>query len=635
MCGIAGIFGHFPEEPGSRALRSMVHALRHRGPDGVDIMTVAAPGERRLFLGHARLSILDLSDRAAQPMAGAATGSWLIYNGELYNFAELRAELEARGHHFRSTGDTEVLLKALVEWGPEAMRRLRGIYAFAYWEGRTKRLILGRDPFGIKPLLMARTPGGILFASEIRALGASGLLDLHLNPMAIRAYLAFGCVIEPATIFQEVVSLPPGHIVVVEGERVEPPRAIVTLGDLWQRPAPRRRPRRDVVNDVRAELQRSVGEQLVSDVPVGIFLSGGIDSSIVAALADRTGVARDLRYLTVCFPEQEFSELGYARQVARSLSGRHETVSLEAHQVAELLPRALAGMDQPSVDGINTYVVSSVAAERGIKVVLSGLGGDEIFGGYTTFWKAPLLARFPALLRAAARLLPARLFRNENERRKLLQAGECFDLRDAYLLQRSIRWDAGLGADPVLESLPDSSLATPETWELMTTSHRASSFSRVSFFESVFYMRNQLLRDSDIMSSANSIELRVPFLDMKVMELAWSVPGDEHLSRFGGGKMILKEVLNGLIPNLPLGRRKMGFVFPWQRWLRDSNKFTMIADVLHSPALYEQTGIDPAQGRLTWKAFMDRDPRVSWMHVWSLFVLLDWKRRNAERRLAA
>lgn len=614
---------------GVASVGKMVRALHHRGPDGDGVQCVSQDQGWNLVLGHARLAILDLTDRAAQPMRDAATGSWLIYNGEIYNFVALRTELEAHGHRFVSSGDTEVLLKAFIQWGPSAMHRLRGMYAFAFWDGREKCLKLGRDPFGIKPLLVARVGAGIVFASEIRALGAGGMLDLHLNPTAVRSYLAFGSVIEPVSIFQEVTSIPPGHVVTVQvGGLVSLPVPILILGDVLAkhgRPAPVSRSM--ATEQIRAELKRSVSEHLVSDVPVGIFLSGGIDSSVIAALADQTGVARDMRYLTVCFAEQEFSELGYAQQVARQLSGRHETVPLDAAQMTSMLPRALASMDQPTVDGINTFIVSNVAARQGIKVVLSGLGGDELFGGYTSFWKAPLLSRIPWLLKWGATALPRRFFRSESERLKLLYASQGRDAADAYLLQRSLRWDSPMSGIESFGSLRDVAREMPEDWARPAAARTLSDYSRISFLESSFYMRNQLLRDSDTMSAANSIELRVPFLDLGVLESAWSIPGSQHVSPWGGGKQLLKAVLNDAIPGLPLGRRKMGFVLPWQRWLRDPEVFGMLADTMHTPSLYAGLGVTPDEGRRILAAFSDKLPQGNWLHVWSLFVLLDWKRR--------
>lgn len=629
MCGIAGILGPQPRAEGIAAVGRMVQAMRHRGPDGQAVECVAAPGGRNLFLGHARLSILDLTENSAQPMLDEETGSQLVFNGEIYNYAALRRELEASGHRFRSSGDTEVLLRVLLEWGLEGLRRLRGMYAFAFWDGRNRRLVLARDPLGIKPLLLARSGDSVLFASELRSLSASGVMRFTLSPMGIRSYLAFGSVIEPATICQEAVSVPPGHVVLTDaGGRLAPPRRIVGPEDILARHiSPDRIPFRSAVDAVRSRLEKSVREHMVSDVPLGIFLSGGIDSSVIAALADRMGIGRDVRYMTVCFPEQEFSELGYAQQVARGLSGTHQTVRLDAERMLDLLPKALSAMDQPTVDGINTYILSNVAASEGIKVVVSGLGGDEIFGGYTTFWKAPLLGRHSKIFSGMARVLPSRLFGSESERLKLVQAAQSFDVRDAYLLQRSVRWNPQTSRIAMLGTLPDNSLVTPEAWELMCTDHRLGDHNRISYLESVFYLRNQLLRDGDIFSSANSVELRVPYLDLDLVDLSWDLPGSHHRSALRGGKRILKRILEDLLPGLPVGRRKMGFVFPWERWLREPKIFEMVADTVHTHGAYEGLGVEPQEGRQILAAFIERDPLITWAHIWSLFVLLDWSIR--------
>jgi asparagine synthase (glutamine-hydrolysing) len=562
-------------------------------------------------------------------MPDPATGSWLAFNGEIYNYADLRRELEALGHRFRSTGDTEVLLKSLIEWGPEAMKRLRGMYAFAFWDGRGRRLVLGRDPQGIKPLLLMRSGDSILFASELRALSASGLAELTLSRMGVRSYLTFGTVIEPASIVEEVVALPPGHAVIADAQgHLAPPRRILGLEDLLPRSLRRERVSyRHAIASIEGALERSVREQLASDVPVGVFLSGGIDSSILATLADRAASGREVNFLTVCFSEVEFSELGYASQVARGLGGRHRVIPLDVGQMRDLLPKALSAVDRPTVDGINTFVISHVAAGQGLKVLLSGLGGDEVFGGYTTFWKAPVLWRHRALLSRLASVLPTRVFGSESERQKVVLSAQGFDLRDAYVLQRAIRWSPESSRIAMLGTLPDNAMIPPETWELMTTNHRHDDYHRISYLESVFYMRNQLLRDADIFSSANAVELRGPFLDLDLIGKAWSFPGSHHRSMTGGGKRILKDILARMHPGLPLRRRKMGFVFPWQHWLRDPKIHEMLADTMHSPDAYAGLGVEPAEGREILRSFMACDSLTSWSQVWSLFVLLHWNGR--------
>ena len=260
-------------------------------------------------------------------------------------------------------------------------------------------------------------------------------------------------------------------------------------------------------------------------------------------------------------------------------------------------------------------------------MLLSGLGGDEIFGGYTTFWKTPLLWRHKILLSRLASVLPLTLFGSRSERQKLIDGKEVFDLRDAYLLQRSIRWSPQTSGIATLGRLPDNSLVTPESWELMSTDHHQGMHNRISYLETVFYMRNQLLRDSDIFSSANSVELRVPYLDLDLIDLAWGLPESYQRSAQWGGKRILKRILEELQPGLPLRRRKIGFVFPWERWLRESKMFEMVADTLHTTTAYQGLGVEPEEGRTLLTAFAAKDPMITWSHVWSLFVLLDWNAR--------
>jgi asparagine synthase (glutamine-hydrolysing) len=637
MCGIAGFFGLRSPAVSEEIVRGMIGAMHHRGPDGNGVVTAFATEGRCLALGHARLSILDLTDNSRQPMSDSATDSWLVFNGEIYNFAALRGDLEALGYRFHSTGDTEVLLRALIHWGVDALRRIRGMFAIAFWDGRHKSLMLARDPFGIKPLLMGRRDDALLFASELRGLHAGGVLGMKLNPMGVKSALAFGAVIEPATIVEDAIAIPPGHVVFVSSDgRIKPPGRFMGLRDLFDRVSVRRDlTYSDAVRAVEEQLRRSVREQLVSDVPIGVFLSGGIDSSIVAGFAGESVAAKDITYITVSFPEPEFSEIEYAQEIAKRLPGRHEVVQVEAERMLSLLPQALAAVDQPTVDGINTFIISKVAYELGIKVVLSGLGGDELFSGYTTFWKAPILAGYPKVLSLLARLAPAFSFGSESERNKIIRATDCFDIRDTYLLQRSIRWSPESAMIALLQSLPDNALVTPEAWELMSTGANEDSYKRVSYLESVFYMRNQLLRDSDIFSSANSVELRVPFLDVDLLRLAWSLPPSYHRSATEGGKRILKDILRTRYPGLAVHRRKMGFVFPWQRWLRTPPFFQMIADTLNSVRLYHGLGVEPDEGRRILNGFANGNPLVTWSQVWSLFVLLQWSERFQRQPTAA
>ena len=497
MCGIMGFLSDGRPEQTRAAVRDMMTASRHRGPDADGSVEIPLP-TKSLVLGHTRLSIIDLSDGSRQPMHDAETGSWLVFNGEIYNFRELRAELETLGVRFVTSGDSEVLLKGMVQWGEQALQKLEGMFAFGFWDGRSRNLLLARDGMGMKPLYYHSGPTGFAFASEVKVLERAQICPLTVDHGAVDSFLAYGAVIGPNTIFKEIRELEPGHLLRVSA------RGEVTESEYWSlrgclaaNEPTEIRDFEHAVSHIRERLESAVNAHLVSDVPVGVFLSGGVDSSLLALLASRYAKS-PITLLTVAFPEQEFSELPYARQIARGLPHHHEVVTLTPEQLRELLPAALGAMDQPTVDGINTFVISRVGAALGLKVLLTGIGGDELFGGYTTFTKVPWLLRYGAGLRPAARVLAKLRTKNPIQWQKVADAGPLRNLAEAYLLQRSIRWrqeDSGARSRRVQESVESL----------------GNNFQKLAALELQFYARNQLLRDADVFSMANSVELRVPF----------------------------------------------------------------------------------------------------------------------------
>jgi asparagine synthase (glutamine-hydrolysing) len=621
MCGIMGLLSDGRPEKTRAAVRNMMAASRHRGPDGSGSIEIPLGGaaSNTLVLGHTRLSIIDLSDDSEQPMQDAETGSWLVFNGEIYNFRQLRAELESLGAKFGTSGDSEVLLKALLQWGERALQKLEGMFAFAFWDGRNRRLLLARDRVGMKPLYyfsnyQAGSAGcAFAFASEVKVLERAQTCSLTFDPAAVDSFLAYGAVIGPKTIFKEIRELEPGHLLSVSerGEVVEFEYWSLS-GSLTEAEPLDIRNFDHAVSVIKERLEHAVNAYLVSDVPVGVFLSGGVDSSLLALLASRHAQS-PITLLTVAFAEQEFSELTYARQIARNLPHHHEVVTLTGEQLRELLPFALNAMDQPTVDGINTFVISRVGASLGLKVLLTGIGGDEIFGGYTTFSNVPRLLKYGAGLRPVARLL-SKLVKNPIPWHKVAGAGELRNLAEAYLLQRSVRWR---GADKS---------ARPTRALQESIGALANDFQKVAALELEFYARNQLLRDADVFSMANSVELRVPFLDTKLMQAALAIPPQYHFEG-GKGKRITKRILSELAGDEISQRRKMGFTFPWQQWLGRELK-EMVESTLRDKQLYDPVSLDPAYGGRLLDGLERGDRSQSWTEVWSLFVLLNWHSRT-------
>ena len=612
MCGIMGFLSDGRPEQTRASVRNMMAVSRHRGPDASGSVEIPLAASS-LVLGHTRLSIIDLSDGSRQPMQDAESGSWLAFNGEIYNFRQLREELETLGMKFVTSGDSEVLLKALVQWGEQALQKLEGMFAFAFWDSRSGHLLLVRDGMGMKPLYYQLGPRGFAFASEVKVLERAQICPLTVDHDAVDAFLAYGAVIGPNTIFKEIRELEPGHLLRVSA------RGEVTESEYWSlsgclganEPAEIRN-FDDAVSHIRERLEYAVNSHLVSDVPVGVFLSGGVDSSLLALLASRYAKS-PITLLTVAFPEQEFSELPYARQIARGLQHHHEVVTLTPEQLRELLPLALGAMDQPTVDGINTFVISRVGALLGLKVLLTGIGGDELFGGYTTFTKVPWLLRYGVGLRPAARVLAKLRTNNPIQWQKVADAGPLRNLAEAYLLQRSIRWRQ--------ENSEARSRRAQESVDSL-----ANNFQKLASLELQFYARNQLLRDADVFSMANSVELRVPFLDTRLIEAALAISPGYHFEG-GRGKRITRRILRELVGEQIPQRRKMGFTFPWQQWLSRELKET-IACTLRDAQLYEPLALDPAHGRRLLDGLERGDRLQSWSEVWSLFVLLNWRCRT-------
>jgi asparagine synthase (glutamine-hydrolysing) len=593
MCSIAGIFGRGEQEVVVR----MNEAQRHRGPDDQGVVQCG-----NVVLGNTRLAIIDTSAAGHQPMHDPETGNWITYNGETYNFKELRREL---GGEWASNTDTEVVLRAYRRWGADAFRRLRGMFALAIWDNQRKRLILARDPLGIKPLYYYAAKDQLIFASELRALLASGLVPRRLSAAGLDSYLANGSVAAPLTIIDGVRQLLPGHYLEsVEFKEIE--FAVPRSDEVPDC-------RDEAVARLRAGLEESVRAHLVSDVPLGVFLSGGMDSSALVALMSRISEQRPKTF-SVVFDEATFTEAPFSRAVAARFQTDHTEITLNEDRLLSILPEALAAIDQPTMDGINTFVVSQAVKNAGITVALSGLGGDELFAGYPSFRRA---LKLHSLSRTARRVLRAALsvVRNGSvQRHKFRQLMNSEGTpADVYRISRQL-FSNELGR-------PRSAAPTiTPGWGR----HPVDVVNEISRLELSGYMSNTLLRDTDAMSMAHSLEVRVPFVDTRLVDYVLSLPGAWKLNHgTKGPKPLLADALADLLPRDFLARPKMGFTLPFERWLQQ-NLRTEVSSVLEDASMLSVPALNSAAVQKLWRNFLQKPRAVGWSRPWSLYVLAKW-----------
>ena len=590
MCGIAV---HFSLRGPAKPLH--LQLIRHRGPDSSGEWT--SP-DGRCWLGSTRLAIVDISPTGAQPMTDPATGNVIVVNGEIYNHLALRAQL-GPNVNWKGTSDTETLLQGYACWGHDVLHRLKGMFAFAIYDAARQELFLARDRLGIKPLYCSTDADGFRAGSEVRLLVAAG--SSEITGQAISGYLQWGACPERNLLYSNLRALPAGHAMTIarQGEtrtwRYWPSRkALISAAD-------------NVPRQVRDLIDQAVDEHLLSDVPVASFLSGGIDSSIVTAVAAQK-LEKKLQTFSVGFDIAEFDETEIAQEIAERYRTDHHRIQLSEEEVIHSVTEAVEKLDLPSVDAINTYIVSRAVAAHGVKVALSGLGGDELFGGYPSFRDVPrlkLIAGFPRPLRRVLGSV-AGLGDRLADVPASADAGELARWRRRFFTDDMIR-RAGLPAAPVPFECP---VELPD------------DYARVSWAELTGYMRRMLLRDADQMSMAVSLELRVPFLDHELVEYILGLP-EAAKKRYPGPKGLLVEACRDLLPPSVYRRPKAGFVLPMKVWM------------LGPLAFFVEEGLREAVSRrLLPPAFVNeisgafqRD-RLHWTRVWSIVVLGHFAKRS-------
>ena len=549
-----------------------------RGPDGAGSWTGA---DGRVALGHRRLAVIDPAERAAQPMTSACGRFTISFNGEIYNYRELRDELVARGRALRTTSDTEVLLELFALDGDAALARLRGMFAFALWDGCRRTLRLVRDPYGIKPLYYADDGWTVRAASQVKTLLAAGdAVARDPEPAGVVGFLLFGSVPEPFTCFQDIRAVPAGAVVRVDGLGAHAPATYAAIGAVL-REGERAFSRRDAREEVRAALLDSVRHHLVADVPVGLFLSAGVDSGALLALmaeVRRDDAGEPIRAVTVAFPEyrgRPNDEAPLAVELAERFGAGHTVRVVDEAEFAADLPRILDAMDQPTIDGVNTWFVSKAARELGLKVALSGLGGDELFAGYPSFRDVPrwtrtlgLPSRVPLAGRALRALLgPVGRARGWHPKLAgLVELGGTWP--GAYLLRRGLfmPWelDAILEPEVVRDGL--RRLSWHGRIAALIEDGPVAPLARVALLEAGLYMRNQLLRDTDWASMAHSLEVRVPLVDRELCRRVAPLSLRPSVLT-SGGKRLLAESPAEPLPGGVLRRPKTGFTTPVERWI--------------------------------------------------------------------
>jgi asparagine synthase (glutamine-hydrolysing) len=629
MCGISGVVYKDSSHPVDRELfRRLTATLTHRGPDADGFLF--GPG---VALGHRRLSIIDLST-GDQPIYNEDRSKAVVFNGEIYNFQEIREELRERGHRFTTASDTEVIVHAWEEYGDTCITRLRGMFAIALWDLSRRRLLLARDRVGKKPLYYVHDGERILFGSELKAILCDPSVKRAISFEAIDDYLTFGAVPAPRTVYQGVSQLEPGHYLVWENGRVE----LTEYWDLVYRPRPRRS-LDEYLEEFDTVFTEAVKLRMIADVPLGAFLSGGVDSTaVVAAMAKQS--ARPVMTDTVTFGESRFDEAPHARAVAARIGTDHREVKVEP-RAADILPKLVWHLDEPFADSsaLPTYYVSRAARQR-VTVALSGDGGDEVFAGYEWRYRLNLLESrvrgyLPGWLRRSAFGPLASVWPKADR------------------LPRPLRWKfflRNLSLEPEQAYFHDMSLFTPsDKAGIMTSEFRRSlggyspfegfqrhfertrgqdHLTRILYVDFKTYLANDILVKMDRMAMANSLEVRSPLLDHRVLEFAATVPSDMKY-RAGTSKFLLKRYAERAAPTSAIYRPKMGFSLPLRAWLRGELR-TVAEDLLVGEQSLARGYFEPAALRALWKRHQDGQ-RDHAHHIWALMALELWHRLFVDR----
>jgi len=617
MCGIAGVLNLTNKAVDPRMIHCITDAMSHRGPDANGFYV-----EGEVALGHRRLSIIDLSNIANQPMSDASGRYWLIFNGEIYNFKEIKKELS--DYPYQTQGDSEVILAAYSKWGGDCVKKFTGMFTFAIWDVKDKELFIARDRMGVKPLYFFINDEYFLFASEIRALLKSEIIPNKVETKAIHEYFHYQSVSYPYSIIKGIMQLEAGCYMIVRNGKTETRK-------YWDITKCKSNfdfsDKKKVQQHLRQLLQQSVQRRLVSDVPLGAFLSGGIDSSaIVGLMAEASSLP--VNTFTIGFEEKEYDESRYADIIAKKFNTHHTSITLSPQNFLEELPHALDNMDTPSGDGVNTYVVSKQIKASGLTVALSGVGGDELFAGYPFFNRYLQLRKWRSgwkTSRAIRSLAAQFVAGNESVQRdrlkQIFKADTC-SIAEFYPVFRQILSPSMIDKAAV-DIMEEKTAVEEKLYDQQESIEHYPLLSQVSIAEYLGYTQHTLLKDTDQMSMAVSLEVREPFFDHDLVEYVLNIP--DTIKKPTYPKSLLVESLGNLLPREIVHRKKQGFLFPWNVWMK--NELRSFCDQRLNN-FCQRSFIRPDAIMSSWKRFLNGDQSVRWMELW-LFVILEyWLEKN-------
>lgn len=609
MCGIVGIIG-LNKEVSSSKIHDMNKRIEHRGPDAEGFFI-----EDGIALGHRRLSIIDLSSGANQPLVDHSNRYVIVFNGEIYNYQDVKSELD---YNWSSNSDTEVILAAYIKWGKACLEKLNGMFAFAIWDKVEQELFIARDRLGVKPLYYSFVNGVFVFASEIRSILASDILEAKIDENNLSEYLRFLSIETPKTLIKDLFQICPGHYLILKHNGF----SIQRYWSLLDKPVPNLSNRQEVLKACKSHFVDAVKSRMVADVKVGAFLSGGIDSSAVVAVM--AGLSKDpIDTFSIVFNEKQYDESEYSQFVANKYKTNHQAFLMKPADLIPNLDPFFKSMDNPTVDGINTYMISQLVAKTGIKVVLTGIGGDELFAGYVGFERWKSFQKFSWVFKVPIFKPLLSVFNTVKKSRASLKLSDMFDSSSADLMafyanSRSVYFKNELNY------LLDKPILKNDSWLDLNQTKDFPVLSQYSIAELSHYTLDVLMKDTDQMSMAWALEVREPFFDYKLIEFVLKLD-DKNKFKKGSPKHLFVEAMGDLLPPEIVNRTKKGFTFPWNFWLRNELKpyCKEALDSLSKRQLFKPEGI-----QYLWNSFLNNKQALTWLHIWGLVVLEKWMTEN-------